>query len=324
MRFRNYVLKNEAGTEIHVTNFGGIIMKIITRDKNGKSGDITLGFDRAEDYERHPEHPYFGALIGRYGNRIARGRFTLDGTEYKLAVNNGPNHLHGGIIGFDKVFWESKQEGNKITLEYLSRDGEEGYPGNLKVQVTYELTEENELKIEYSAETDKATVINLTQHTYFNLSASADQTVLDQQITIHGEQFTEVDPDLTPTGRLIDVIGTDFDFRTPKKIGKSGYDHNWVLSGKSGEMKLAATLYDVATGRYMEVHTTEPGIQFYTGNFLDGKLAGKGGHAYRINEGLCLETQHFPDSPNHANFPSTVLRPGNKYKSATHYKFGVK
>ncbi|MFL5785775.1 MAG: aldose epimerase family protein [Bacteriovoracaceae bacterium] len=332
MEFKNYVLKNKNGTEVDVTNYGGIITKILTKDKTGKLADITLGFDRAEDYEKHKEHPYFGALIGRYGNRIAKGKFTLDGKEYKLAVNNGPNALHGGIKGFDKVFWNVKQDGNKLTLNYTSKDGEEGYPGNLKVTVTYELTDKDELKINYLAETDKATPLNLTQHTYFNLSADKNQTILNHQIMINGDEITEVDSDLTPTGKLVPVKGTVMDLTKPTTIGDGigkvkeggGYDHNWVLRGKAGELKEAATLYDPSSGRFMEVWTTEPGLQFYSGNFLDGKLTGKNGDAYVKNDGLCLETQHFPDSPNHPNFPSTILRPGNKYTSTTVYKFAVK
>lgn len=332
MEFKNYVLKNKNGTEVHVINYGGIITKILTKNKAGKIGDIVLGFDKAEDYQKHPEHPYFGALIGRYGNRIAKGRFTLDGKEYKLAVNNGPNHLHGGIKGFDKVFWDTKQTGNKIELSYLSKDGEEGYPGNLKVNVTYELTDADELKINYMAETDKPTPLNLTQHSYFNLSADAGSTILDHEIQINADEITEVDADLTPTGKMKKVNWNEMDFNEPKVIGKDiakvkeggGYDHNYVLRGKMGELKQAATLYHPKSGRFMEVWTTEPGLQFYSGNFLDGKLTGKNKDAYVKNDGLCLETQHFPDSPNHANFPSTILRPGNKYTSTTVYKFSVK
>ncbi len=332
MEFKNYVLKNKNGMEVHVTNFGGIITKVLTKNKSGKMGDIVLGFDRAEDYEKNSQHPYFGALIGRYGNRIAKGRFTLDGKEYKLAVNNGPNHLHGGIKGFDKVFWDTKQEGNKLSLSYLSRDGEEGYPGNLKVYVTYELTDADELKIDYVAETDKATPLNLTQHSYWNLSSDAGSTILDHEIMINSDEVTEVDKDLTPTGKMKKVAGTEMDLTKPKVIGQDigkvkeggGYDHNWVLRGKMGEMRQAATLYHPKSGRFMEVLTTEPGIQFYSGNFLDGKLTGKNGDMYVKNDGLCLETQHFPDSPNHPNFPSTILKPGNKYTSTTVYKFSVK
>lgn len=323
--YKEFILKNKNGTEIHVTNFGGIVMKILTRDKSGKLGDITLGFDHPEDYQKHPEHPYFGALIGRYGNRIAKGTFRLDNSEYRLAVNNGPHHLHGGVKGFDKVFWEVRQDGNKLTLSYTSRDGEEGYPGTLRVTVTYELSDLDEWKISYHAETDKATPVNLTQHSYFNLSASPESTILDHILMINGDEFTAVDDDLIPTGELEKVAGTEMDFTRPRRIGEAlGYDHNYVLRGKKDVMKLAATLHDPNSGRYLEVSTTEPGLQFYTGNFLDGKLTGKNGKAYKKSAGLCLETQHYPDSPNHPIFPSTILRPGNKYTSTTVYKFSVK
>ena len=314
MEFKNHILKNSAGTEIHVTNFGGIITKILTRDREGKYGNIVLGFPHSEDYQKI-DHPYFGALIGRYGNRIARGKFTLDGKIYQLAVNNGPNALHGGLRGFDKVFWDTHQTGNKITLTYQSQDGEEGYPGNLKTIVTYELTENDEWRIDYEAETDKATPINLTQHSYFNLSAGKNPTILDHVVQIFADAFTEVDDDLTPTGKILSVHGTAMDLTQPKRVGDGiAYDHNWVLKGSG--LKLAATVRDQDSGRAMQVFTTEPGIQFYAGNFLDGKL-------YPKNGGLCLETQHFPDSPNHPNFPDTILRPGKKYRSTSIYKFGV-
>lgn len=332
MELKNHILKNKNNMEVHVTNFGGIITKILTQDKDGKFSDVVLGFDRAEDYQNNPQHPYFGALIGRYGNRIAKGRFSLDGKDYQLAVNNGANHLHGGLVGFDKVFWETEQEGNKLTLSYLSLDGEEGYPGNLRVKVTYELSDQDELKIHYLSETDQATPINLTNHTYFNLSGDAGTTIFDHEIMIHADEVTEVDKDLTPTGKLKKVNWTEMDFNEPKLIGKDiakvteggGYDHNYVLRGKMSEMKIAATLFHPKSGRFMEVWTTEPGLQFYSGNFLDGKLTGKNNDAYVKNAGLCLETQHFPDSPNHPNFPSTILRPGNKYRSTTVYRFSVK
>jgi aldose 1-epimerase len=333
MEFKSFVLKNKNGTEIHFSNYGGIVTKILTKNKSGKIGDIVLGFDRIEEYKKHPEHPYFGALIGRYGNRIAKGHFTLDKKEYTLAVNNGPNHLHGGKIGFDKVFWTVKELGkNKYSLSYLSKDGEEGYPGNLNVTVTYELTDKDEWKITYLAETDKATPLNLTQHSYWNLSADKGSTILDHVLMINADEITVVDSDLTPTGKMKKVAGTEMDFTEPKVIGEDiakvkeggGYDHNYVLRGEAGEMKVAATLHHPKSGRFMEVSTTEPGIQFYSGNFLDGKLTGKNGDAYVKNDGLCLETQHFPDSPNHPNFPSTILKPGNKYTSTTVYKFSVK
>lgn len=332
MKFKNYLLKNTKGMEVHVTNYGGIITKILTKDIGGEIGDVVLGFDHAEEYKKNSQHPYFGAIIGRYCNRIGKGKFTLDGKEYRLAVNSDPNHLHGGTKGFDKVFWNTKQEGNKIELSYLSRDGEEGYPGNLNTVVTYELSQKCELKITYRAETDKATPINLTQHTYFNLSGDQSKTILDHIISIFSDEITEVDQDLTPTGEYKRVSGTEMDLTRPKRIGHEinkvrgggGFDHNWILRGNTGEIKLAATLYDPKSGRFMEVHTTEPGLQFYSGNFLDGKFKGKCGKLYVKNAGLCLETQHFPDSPNHPNFPSAILKPGNKYTSTTIYKFSVK
>jgi aldose 1-epimerase len=334
MDFKTYTLKNKNGMSMEVTNFGGIVMKLIAPDKNGKMGDVVLGFDKPQDYEKHPEHPYFGALIGRYGNRIAKGKFTLDGKDYTLAVNNGPNALHGGKKGFDKKFWtvEELKDQNALRLTYTSPDGEEGYPGTLKTVVTYTLNDNNEWKIDYVATTDKPTVLNLTQHSYFNLSADKNQTILDHIISINADKTTVVDNDLTPTGEIKDVTGTVFDLRKPERIGDDigkvpqggGYDHNWVLNGKMGEMKLAATLLEPKSGRYMEVSTTEPGLQFYSGNFLDGKLRGKNGDAYVKNDGLCLETQHFPDSPNHSHFPTTVLRPGETYKSSTVYKFSTR
>lgn len=323
MEFKNYMLKNSDGMEVHVTNFGGIITNILTLDKMGKLGDVVLGFDRAEDYQINSGHPYFGAIIGRYGNRIAKGRFTLDGKKYELAVNHGPNHLHGGIKGFDKVFWDVSQKDNLLTLTYTSQDGEEGYPGNLKVVVTYELKPQGELRITYAAVTDKATPINLTQHTYFNLSADKSQTILDHEIMINGDEITEVDEDFIPTGKLLQVKDSEMDLTRPKRIG-GGYDHNWVLRGEKGQLKLAATLFEPNSGRFLEILTTEPGIQFYSGNFLEGKLKGKNGSMYQRNAGLCLETQHFPDSPNHPNFPSTILRPGSQYTSTSIYKFTVK
>lgn len=332
MEMKTFVLKNSKGMEVHVINYGGIVTKMLVPDRDGKIADVVLGFDKAEDYQKHPEHPYFGAIIGRYGNRIAKGKFTLDGKEYKLAVNNGPNHLHGGIKGFDKVFWDVKEGKNTLSLSYTSKDGEEGYPGNLKVNVTYTLTDNNELKIDYVATTDKATPVNLTNHSYFNLSADKSQSILNHELMINADAYTMVDKDLTPTGEQKAVKGTEMDFTKSKVIGKDiaavkeggGFDHNWILRDQSKAMKLAATLYDPKSGRMMEVMTMEPGIQFYSGNFLDGKLVGKNGDAYLKNDGLCLETQHFPDSPNHPNFPTTTLKPGETYKTSTVYKFSTK
>ena len=334
MEIKKYTLKNKSGMQVDVINYGGIVTRISVPDKKGKMEDVVLGFDDPKDYQNHPEHPYFGAIIGRYGNRIAKGRFKLDGKEYKLAVNNGPNALHGGKVGFDKVFWiveENKKE-NSLKLSYTSKDAEEGYPGNLKVAVTYSLTDKNELKIDYDASTDKATPVNLTNHSYFNLSADKEQGILDHVLMINAEGYTLVDKDLTPTGEAKKVAGTEMDFTKPKRIGQDigsvkeggGYDHNYILKDSSNTLKQAATLHEPKSGRFMEVWTTEPGIQFYSGNFLDGKLVGKGADAYKKNDGLCLETQHFPDSPNHPNFPSTILKPGEKYTSSTVYKFSTK
>lgn len=332
MEMKQFKLKNSKGMEVHIINYGGIVTKMIVPDRNGKLQDVVLGFDTPEEYQKKSEHPYFGALIGRYGNRIAKGKFTLNGKEYKLAVNNGPNHLHGGLKGFDKVFWDVNEGKNTLELTYNSKDGEEGYPGNLKVTVTYSLTENNEFKIDYNATTDKATPINLTNHSYFNLSADKNRSILDHELMINADAYTLVDRDLTPTGEQKNVKGTEMDFTKAKIIGKDikavkeggGFDHNWILRDQSKTMKLAATLYEPKSGRFMEVFTMEPGIQFYSGNFLDGKFTGKAGDAYQKNDGLCLETQHFPDSPNHANFPDTILKPGETYTTSTVYKFSTK
>jgi aldose 1-epimerase len=331
---KTFTLKNASGMEVKVINYGGIITSISVPNREGKFEDVVLGFDLPEDYEKNKDHPYFGALIGRYGNRIAKGRFSLEGKDYKLAVNNGPNALHGGLRGFDKVFWnvEEVKDQNALRLSYQSKDGEEGYPGNLNVTVMYQLTDDNSLKITYDASTDKATPVNLTNHSYFNLSADKNATILNHVLTLNAESMTVVDKDLTPTGEIRSVLNTEMDFTAPKKIGKDikkvkeggGYDHNYVLKNWDNTLKKAATVHDPASGRVMEVFTTEPGIQFYAGNFLDGSLVGKNGDKYQKNDGLCLETQHFPDSPNHSNFPSTILTPGKKYQSTTVYKFSVK
>lgn len=331
MDFKKYTLINDKKMEVEVTNFGGIVLSIKVPDNKGQIKDVVLGFDTPQEYASK-EHPYFGALIGRYGNRIAKGKFSLEGKDYTLAVNNGPNALHGGKKGFDKVFWtvEELPKQNALKLSYTSPDGEEGYPGTLKVEVIYTLTNENELKIDYLASSDKPTPINLTNHSYFNLTADKNESILGHEIMINSEQITAVDKDLTPTGELKNIKGTEMDFNQAKVIGLDiakvkeggGYDHNYVLRGEG--LKLAATLYDPKSGRFMEVKTTEPGLQFYSGNFLDGKLVGKNKDAYKKNDGLCLETQHFPDSPNHPNFPSTILKPGTPYKSQTIYKFAVK
>jgi aldose 1-epimerase len=328
-----YTLRNAHGIEVKATNYGAIITSIVTPDRSGRPGDIVLGFDTLDGYLKDP--PYFGAVVGRYGNRIAKGRFTLDGRTYALATNNGPNHLHGGVKGFDKVVWKAElPEGkNAVVFSRRSSDGEEGYPGNLDVRITYELTDRNELVVGYRATTDKATPVNLTQHSYFNLAGEGD--VLGHQLTIAADRYTPVDSTLIPTGELAPVEGTPFDFRTSTAIGAridqpneqlkngNGYDHNWVLSRKGAGRQLAARVVEPKTGRTLEVSTTEPGLQFYSGNFLDGKITGKDGRAYQRRSGLCLETQHFPDSPNQPKFPSTILRPGATYASETVFTFGV-
>ena len=332
-----YTLTNAGGTQMRVTNYGGTITSLKVPDRTGVFGDVVLGFDTIDGYLKDP--PYFGALIGRYGNRIAKGQFTLDGNTYQLAVNNGPNHLHGGIKGFDKVLWNAMPadgpEGVSVTLTRTSPDGEEGYPGNLQVTVRYVLTDTNELRIDYRATTDKATPVNLTQHSYFNLAADGGD-VLGHELVLHADRYTPVDETLIPTGALAAVEGTPFDFRTPAAIGAridadhvqlkngKGYDHNWVLTRTGAGLEPAAAVFEPKTGRTLQVATTEPGIQFYSGNFLDGTISGKEGRVYARRTGFCLETQHFPDSPHHPNFPTTILKPGETYASKTVFTFGVK
>jgi aldose 1-epimerase len=333
-----YTLKNSKGMEARITNYGGILVSLVVPDKSGKLDDIVLGYDSLSGYIKNS--PYFGALIGRYGNRIAKGKFTLEGKEYSLAVNNGANTLHGGLKGFDKVVWDAKERKGKsglsLVLTYLSKDGEEGYPGNLHVKVVYTLTDNNELKIDYTATTDKATVVNLTHHSYFNLAGAGKGDILSHEVMINASKFTPIDEGLIPTGELKDVAGTPFDFTKPAQIGSrinaddqqlkygKGYDHNFVLERKDKGLSLAARAEEKTTGRVMEVFTTEPGVQFYSGNFLDGTNIGKRGAAYKFRYGFCLETQHFPDSPNKPDFPSTELKPGKKYSTSTVYKFSVK
>jgi aldose 1-epimerase len=327
-----YTLTNANGMQVSILNYGGTVTKILTKDKDGNFGDVILGYDSLAGYLQ-TGNPYFGCLVGRYGNRIAKGHFTIDTTTYTLAQNNNGQSLHGGLKGYDKVMWKAeKQAGDSsLKLTYLSKDGEEGYPGNLSVEVIYTLTAENGLKIEYSATTDKATPVNLTNHCYFNLSAGKDSTILDQVLMLKADKFTEVDSVLIPTGKLPDVKGTPMDFTTAKAIGKDiaavkgGYDHNWVISRSGAGLESIATLYHAGNGRFMEVFTTEPGIQFYSGNFLDGTLTNtKGGKKYVLHAGLCLETQHFPDGPNQPSFPNTILKPGEKYTHTSLYKFSVK
>jgi aldose 1-epimerase len=331
-------MRNAHGIEMTVLSYGGTIMTLKTPDRAGQLDDIVLGFDTLPPYES--QSPYFGSLIGRYGNRIAKGKFTLEGTTYTLATNNPPNHLHGGVKGFDKVVWTpspfNDRRGVGVVLTYTSKDGEEGYPGALHATVTYTLDDADQLTIDYRATTDKATVVNLTQHSYFNLAAGKSPTILDHLLTINADRYTPVDPTLIPTGELAPVQGTPFDFRTPVAIGArinesneqltrgNGYDHNFVLNRQGDGLSLAARVEDPASGRTLEITTTEPGIQFYSGNFLDGSITGKGGRTYPQRAGFCLESQHYPDSPNQPAFPTTVLRPGQEYRSQTVWKFGVK
>ena len=330
-----YTLRNGKGAEAGICNYGGLVISLKVPDRNGQAGDVVLGYDNLADYIK--DTPYFGAMVGRYGNRIAKGKFTLDGKEYTLAINNGPNALHGGLKGFDKVVWEprilARPEGPSLELRYTSKDGEEGYPGNLSVTAVYTLTDDNALKLEYTATTDKDTVLNLTQHSYFNLAGKGD--ILNHQVMIPADKFTPVDSTLIPTGELKPVEGTPFDFRTPTAIGArigqedeqlkfgGGYDHNWVINKPMGQLGRLARVYEPTTGRVLEVFSTEPGLQFYTGNFLDGKLTGKGGWAYQFRNGFCMEPQHYPDSPNQPNFPSVVLKPGQVYKNTIIFKFSV-
>jgi aldose 1-epimerase len=331
-----YTLTNANGVEVKAITYGCIITSLKTPDRTGKLADIVLGYDTLDGYLK--DSPYFGAVVGRYGNRIAKGQFTLDGKTYKLATNNGPNHLHGGNKGFDKVAWKAapKTDGNGVGVVFTrtSPDGEEGYPGNLQVTVTYTLTDKNELVVDYQATTDKATPVNLTQHSYFNLAAE-DRDILGHQLTINADRYTPVDATLIPTGELAPVTGTPFDFRKPTPIGAriadsnaqltngNGYDHNWVLNRTKNDLEHAVRVIEPKTGRTLDISTTEPGVQFYTGNFLDGTIKGKSGRTYKQRSGLCLETQHFPDSPNHSNFPSTILRPGQTYSSKTVFTFGT-
>lgn len=327
-----YTLKNASGMQVSIINYGGTITKLITPDKKGSMGDVVLGYENLDGYLQKG-NPYFGALIGRYGNRIAAGKFTLDGKAYTLAQNNNGNSLHGGNKGFDKVVWDAKKLAGDSSLElnYVSKDGEEGYPGTLNVKVVYTLTADNGLKIDYTATTDKATPVNLTNHAYFNLTAGADSTILAHELQIDADKYTPVNDLLIPTGQIADVKGTPMDFTTAKPIGrdidkvKGGYDHNWVLNKKGNGLDKVASLYEPNSGRYMEVFTTQPGLQFYSGNFLDGTLTDtKGGKKYVQHAALCLETQHFPDSPNQPSFPSTILKPGETYHQVTVYKFGTK
>jgi len=327
-----YTLTNQHGLKARLMTYGAILVSLEVPDRNGNPADIVLGYDSLDEYVRN--NPYFGAIVGRYGNRIAKGRFAIDGVTYSLATNNGENHLHGGLKGFDKVVWQAEpvEEAGAVgvKLSYLSKDGEEGYPGNLSVSVIYTLTDADELKIHYEASTDKATPVNLTHHSYFNLAGQGSGDILGHELMLEADRYTPVDDGLIPTGELAPVKGTPMDFTAAMTIGsrlgqvKGGYDHNYVLTGGGGKMTLAARVYEPSSGRVMEILTVEPGIQFYSGNFLDGTITGKSGKVYQKHYGFCLETQHFPDSPNKSHFPSTILIPGQRYSTLTIHKFFVK
>ena len=330
----SYTAFNKAGASAKFITYGATLTELHVPDKNGKMGDVVLGFDDIQGYLS--QHPFFGGTIGRYANRIAKGKFTLDGKEYDLAINNAPNSLHGGAIGFNRRVWKAeelkKADGAGVRFTYLSKDGEENYPGNLNVSVTYILTDTNELKIEYSAETDKDTVLNLTNHSYFNLSGTDTGDILKYVLYLNADKYTPVDSTLIPTGEITSVEGTPLDFRKPTPVGAriaelkeiGGYDHNFVLNGKAGTMRLAARVTDPDSGRQMEVWTTEPGVQFYSAIHLNGSIKGKGGVAYGKYGAICLETQHYPDSPNEPSFPTTELKPGQHFHSETIYKFSAK
>ena len=334
---RIYKLTNAGGVEARITDYGGIVVSLKVPDRDGVLGDVVLGYDTLDDYIK--DNPYFGTITGRYANRITNGRFTLNGKTYQLATNLPPNHLHGGERGFDKVVWGAEpfadERGVGVRLTYLSVDGEEGYPGTLNAQVAYTLTDDNALRIDYEATTDKPTIINLTNHSYFNLKDGGQSSMLDHVLTLNADHFTPTDKTQIPTGEIRPVEGTPLDFRQPTPIGARidledeqlkfgfGYDHNFVLNQSEEALWLAARVQEPTTGRIMEVFTSEPGVQFYSGNFLDGSISGKGGIAYQRRAGFCLETQHYPDSPNRDNFPSTVLNPGETYRTTTVHKFSV-
>ena len=330
---KEYTLKNSRGMVAKVITYGALMTELHAPDRDGKIEDIVLGFDNLEQYLAG--HPYFGATVGRYANRIAKGKFTIDGREYTLALNDGPNHLHGGLIGFDKVVWKAQEvpalDGVAVKFTYLSPDGGEGYPGNLSVALTYTLTEDNALRLDYEATTDKATPVNLTNHSYWNLAGEG--SILDHVLMLNADRYTPVDDTLIPTGEIRSVQGSIMDFTVPAPIGSrirqlsnvpQGYDHNYVLNGGGGPLELAARVHEPTTGRVLEILTTEPGIQFYSGNFLDGTLTGKRGVTYQQHHGFCLETDHFPDSPNQPQFPSVILRPGETYRQTTVHRFSAK
>ena len=331
-----YTLRNVKGATARITNYGGILLSLMMPDRDGKLADVVLGYDDLENYLRF--NPYFGALVGRYGNRIANGRFTLDGKTYTLATNKDPHHLHGGLKGFDKVVWQARprrtKQGPALELRYVSNGGEEGYPGTLTVTAVYTLTSDNELRLDFTATTDKPTICNLTNHSYFNLAGKGD--ILGHEVTIFASRFTPVDSTLIPTGELRPVKDTPFDFTTPHTIGErmgqdneqlrfgNGYDHNWVIDKPAGQLGLMARVYEPTSGRVLEVFSTEPGLQFYSGNFLHNALPGKGGCVYQNHSGFAMEAEHFPDSPNHPNFPSVVLRPGKIYRNTILYRFSTR
>ena len=334
-----YVLKNKNGMEADITNFGAALVALKVPDKSGNIADVVLGYDNVDGYVN--DKAYFGGTIGRYANRIANGQFKLDGKTYNVPKNDGPNSLHGGTTGFNKRVWTARDMSSStrpaVRFSYTSKDGEEGYPGNLKLEVTYSLSNDNALQIEYSATTDKDTVVNLTNHAYFNLSGEGSGDILGTELKLNADRFTPINNTLIPTGERRAVKGTPFDFSKATAIGArindnndeqlkfgKGYDHNWVLNGKHNAMLIAAEAYDPKGGRVLQISTTEPGIQFYTGNFLDGSIHGKSGKPYNYRSAFCLETQHFPDSPNHPNFPSTELKPGQRFHSMTIYKFSTR
>lgn len=339
---RLFTLQNARGVRADITDYGGTVVRLLAPDRHGDFADVVLGFDAVADYVK--DSPYFGCIVGRCGNRVAHGRFTLEGKTYELAKNNTPGgipcHLHGGIRSFDKKIWQAEPftapEGAAVRLTYRSVDGEEGYPGNLDVTVTYTLTTDNALRIDYLATTDRATPVNLTNHSYFNLAGEGAGDVLGHVLTIHGSRYTPVNDGLIPVGNIALVAGTPLDFTAPHTIGErievpdeqlrfaGGYDHNYVLDHGGGTLGPAATVFEPKSGRLLEVHTTEPGMQFYSGNFLEGAFAGKHGHVYQKRHGLCLETQHFPDSPNQPSFPSVILRPGAPFRSTTVYRFSAR
>ncbi|HKI77703.1 MAG TPA: aldose epimerase family protein [Ignavibacteriaceae bacterium] len=330
-----YTLKNKNGMKAEITNYGATVVSLLAPDKNGKMEDVILGYDSLKSYENGTS--YFGAIVGRYGNRIGKGRFSLEGKEYQLTINNGENHLHGGTVGFNKLLWKTDTfDDNSVKMTLVSPNGDQGYPGKITLTVTYTLTDNNELRIEYSGTTDKPTILNPTNHCYFNLTGNPENTILNHELKINAEKFTPVDEGLITTGELADVNGTPMDFRTPVPIGKNinndfqqlifgkGYDHNWVINNYNGNVREAAIVYDPSSGRVLEVLTDQPGIQFYSGNFLDGSEIGKGGIHYQHRTGFCLEAQHYPDSPNKNNFPTVELKPGKIYTQSTIYRFTTK